>query len=61
MSGTGTIRFAGGTSTVEPGVDYTAGITELGNSGILIFNDPDGTTGALVATPAAAPAAAPAP
>ena len=58
-SGTGTLRFAGGPSTVAAGADYAAGITELGSSGDLVFND-NGTTGALVAT-TAAPAAAPAP
>ena len=32
-SGTGTLRFAGGTSTVAPGAGYAAGITELGDGG----------------------------
>ena len=31
-SGTGTIRFAGGTSRVAPGAGYAAGITELGRA-----------------------------
>ena len=45
-TGTGTIRFAGGTSRVAPGAGYAAGITELGNGGDLDFDD-DGSTGAL--------------
>ena len=45
-TGTGTIRFAGGTSRVAPGAGYAAGITELGNGGMLDFDD-DGSTGAL--------------
>ena len=45
-TGTGTIRFAGGTSRVAPGAGYAAGITEIGNGGTLDFDD-DGSTGAL--------------
>ena len=44
-TGSGTIRFAGGTSRVAPGAGYAAGITEI-NGGTLDFDD-DGTTGAL--------------
>ena len=44
-TGTGTIRFAGGTSRVAPGAGYAAGITDV-NGGNLDFDD-DGSTGAL--------------
>jgi hypothetical protein len=44
-TGSGTIRFAGGTSTVAAGAGYAAGITEV-NAGTLDFDD-DGTTVAL--------------
>ncbi len=44
-TGTGTIRFAGGTSRVAPGAGYAAGITDV-NGGTLDFDD-DGSTGAL--------------
>ncbi len=44
-TGSGTIRFAGGTSRVAPGAGYAAGITEV-NGGTLDFDD-DGSTGAL--------------
>ena len=45
-TGSGTIRFAGGASRVEPGAGYAAGITEVVSSGNLDF-DADGSTGAL--------------
>jgi hypothetical protein len=48
-SGTGTIRFANGPSTVTAGAGYAAGITEVASGGALTFND-DGTTGALLLT-----------
>ncbi len=44
-TGTGTIRFAGGTSRVAPGAGYAAGITDI-NAGTLDFDD-DGATVAL--------------
>ena len=45
-TGTGTIRFAGGTSRVAPGAGYAAGITERQRLATLDFDD-DGSTGAL--------------
>ena len=45
-TGTGTIRFAGGTSRVAPGAGYAAGITELGDAGDSTSTT-TGTTGAL--------------
>jgi hypothetical protein len=45
-TGTGTIRFAGGTSQVLSGAGYAAGITDLGNGGVLDLQA-DATTGAL--------------
>ena len=59
-TGTGTIRFAGGTSRVAAGADYAAGITEIGDGGVLDFDD-DGSTGALRFDRQTAPAAATAP